>query len=84
MLHYFHDINKFMRIMCLLKDSGKMICNDFTPFTKVSNILNLEQPTMSYFSTEAFEGEMAYVRFFDERSEVKCLNAVTENILSAR
>ena len=66
-LHYFHDINELMRIMhSLLKDGGKMICSDFHPFTKISDILNFEQPTMSYFSTEVFEGEMAHARFFEE------------------
>lgn len=65
-LHYFHDIDEFMRIMySLLKDNGKMICSDFHPFTKIADMLNLEQPTMSYFSKEIFEGEMAHARFFD-------------------
>lgn len=66
-LHYFHDIDEFMKIMyCLLKEKGKMICSDFHPFTKVSDILNLEQPIMSYFSTEIFEGEMAHAHFYDD------------------
>lgn len=65
-LHYFHDIRQFMEIMRgLLKPGGKMILSDFHPFTKISDSLNLEQPTMSYFSTEVFEGEMAHARFFD-------------------
>lgn len=67
-LHYFHNINEFMRIMyALLKAKGKMICNDFHPFTKIADILNLEQPTMSYFSTEVFDGEMAHARFFEDK-----------------
>lgn len=66
-LHYFHDIDEFMKIMfCLLKDNGKMICSDFHPFTKISDILKLEQPAMNYFSTEVFEGEMAHAHFFDD------------------
>lgn len=66
-LHYFHDINEFMAIMySILKKGGKMICSDFHPFTKISDILSLQQPTMSYFSKEVFEGEMAHARFFDE------------------
>lgn len=76
-LHYFHDIDEFMHIMhTLLKPNGKMICSDFHPFTKISDILNLEQPVMSYFSTDVFEGEMAHARFFEEsvRKEMpKCL-----------
>lgn len=66
-LHYFHDIDAFMHMMySLLKAGGKMICSDFHPFTKISDILNLEQPTMSYFSTDIFEGEMAHARFYEE------------------
>ena len=71
-LHYFHDIDAFMRSMyALLKDGGRMICSDFHPFTKISDILDLQQPTMSYFSTEVFEGEMAHARFFDESVRAK-------------
>lgn len=66
-LHYFHNIDKFMNIMyLLLKSGGKMICSDFHPFTKIKDILELEQPSMSYFSTEIFEGEMAHARFFEK------------------
>lgn len=66
-LHYFHDLNEFMSIMfTLLKDEGKMICSDFHPFTKIADILNLEQTTVDYFSTEVFEGEMAHARFYEE------------------
>ncbi len=66
-LHYFHDIDKFMGIMyALLKSGGKMICSDFHPFTKIEDILELEQPAMNYFSTEVFEGEMAHARFYEE------------------
>lgn len=76
-LHYFHDIDEFMHMMhTLLKPNGKMICSDFHPFTKISDILHFEQPAMSYFSTEVFEGEMAHARFFEEsvRKEMpKCL-----------
>lgn len=75
-LHYFHDIDEFMCIMySLLKENGKMICSDFHPFTKIADILHLEQPVMSYFSKETFEGELAHARFFDEnvrRQMPKC------------
>ena len=64
-LHYFHDIDAFMRLMhAMLRPGGKMICSDFHPFTKI------------YFSTDIFEGEMAHARFYDEpvRSQIpKCL-----------
>lgn len=65
-LHYFHDIDEFMQIMFgLLKENGKMICSDFHPFTKIADILCLEQPVMSYFSMDVFEGEMAHAHFYN-------------------
>jgi 2-polyprenyl-3-methyl-5-hydroxy-6-metoxy-1,4-benzoquinol methylase len=92
-LHYFHDINEFMKMMrAILKPGGKMICSDFHPFTKILDSLKLERPTMSYFSTEIYEGEMAHARFYDDeirRKIPKCLyrrytvgeiiNAIIEN-----
>lgn len=76
-LHYFHDIHEFMSVMnSLLKPNGTMICSDFHPFTKIYDILNLEQPGMSYFSTDIFEGEMAHARFYDaetRKNMPKCL-----------
>lgn len=75
-LHYFHDIDEFMSIMYgLLKPGGRLICSDFHPFTKVMDTLDLQQPVMSYFSTDVFEGEMAHARFYDEeirKSFPKC------------
>ncbi len=66
-LHYFHDIDEFMKIMnLLLKPGGKMICSDFHPFSKISDMLELQQPTRSYFSTDIFEGEMAHARFYEK------------------
>ncbi|MDW2800638.1 class I SAM-dependent methyltransferase [Clostridium boliviensis] len=66
-LHYFHEIDQFMRVMCqLLKPNGRLICSDFHPFQKISDMLEIEQPTMSYFSTDVFEGEMAHARFFSD------------------
>lgn len=75
-LHYFHDIGQFMQTMyLLLKNGGKMICSDFHPFTKMADVLNLQQPTGDYFSTEVYEAEMAHARFFEEdirRQMPKC------------
>ena len=66
-LHYFHDPDAFMRLMyALLAPGGRMICSDFHPFTKISDTLHLETPSMSYFSREVFEGEMAHARFYEE------------------
>lgn len=71
-LHYFHDIDEFMKAMySLLRDNGKMICSDFHPFTKIIDTLGLQQKTMSYFSTEVYEGEMAHARFFDDEVRKK-------------
>ena len=67
-LHYFHDINQFMGIMyALLKPDGKMICSDFHPFSKVMEVLDINQTIMSYFSEDVFEGEMAHARFYEEK-----------------
>ncbi len=71
-LHYFHDLHAFMDMMhCLLKPGGRMICSDFHPFTKIKDILELEQPSSGYFSTEVFEGEMAHARFFEDEIREK-------------
>ncbi len=71
-LAYFHDIGAFMGIMyTLLKPGGKMICSDFHPFIKIMDTLKLETPTMSYFSTDVFEGEMAHARFYDAETRKK-------------
>ncbi len=68
-LHYFHDIDAFMGIMYrLLKKGGRMICSDFHPFTKIVDSLNLERPTMSYFSTAVYKGEMAHAHLYDEET----------------
>ncbi len=71
-LHYFHDIDRFMEVMhSMLKPGGKMICSDFHPFTKIADTLDFGQPTMSYFSTEVYEAEMPHARFFDEATRVQ-------------
>ena len=51
----------------LLKPDGKMICSDFHPFSKVMEVLDINQPIMSYFSEDVFEGEMAHARFYEEK-----------------
>ena len=75
-LHYFHDIDEFMGIMCsLLKPGGKMICSDFHPFTKIMDSLKIGVPAMGYFYSEVYEGEMAHARFYPEeirRQMPKC------------
>ena len=75
-LHYFHDLDEFMGIMCsLLKPGGKMICSDFHPFTKITDSLKIGVPAMGYFCSEVYEGEMAHARFYPEeirRQMPKC------------
>lgn len=67
-LHYFHDIEVFMQMMhALLKPSGRLICSDFHPLTKVYDVLGFQQPAMSYFSTDIVEREMPHARFYDEQ-----------------
>ena len=67
-LAYFHDIDEFMKMMnAILKPGGKLICSDFHPFIKIMDTLKLETPTMSYFSTDVFEGEMAHARFYGDK-----------------
>lgn len=66
-LHYFHDIDAFMRLMhALLRPGGIMICSDFHPFTKIADLLETGMPVTGYFSTDVFEGEMAHARFFEK------------------
>lgn len=66
-LHYFHDLKVFMEIMhSLLKPGGRMICSDFHPYTKISDILNFGWSVEDYFSEDIIEGEMAHARFYDE------------------
>ena len=65
-LHYFHHLGVFMNKMyALLKKSGKMICSDFHPFTKIYDVLGFQQPARGYFSTEIFEAEMPHAKFYD-------------------
>lgn len=66
-LHYFHDIDQFMKVMyMLLKVGGKLICSDFHPFNKVKYMLEQGQPSPNYFSTDVFDGEMAHASFFPD------------------
>ena len=71
-LHYFHDIDRFMKLMRdLLKSGGRMICSDFHPFTKIQDTLGLQTRTMSYFCTDVFDGEMAHARFYPEEKRAQ-------------
>lgn len=65
-LHYFHDIDSFMKIMNkLLKNNGEMICSDFHPIRKCVDINCCVNDTSDYFSTDIVEGEVPYAKFYD-------------------
>lgn len=71
-LHYFHDIKKFMKIMSkLLKSSGRMICSDFHPINKVIDVLEFGNKITDYFSTEIIECEMPHAKFYDQEKRSK-------------
>lgn len=66
-LHYFADLELFMRILHdLLKDGGKMILSDFHPLSKVINSLG----KVNYFDTELKSGDVAYKGFFSEEEQL--------------
>lgn len=66
-LHYFHDIDKFMGIMNkLLKSDGKMICSDFHPIRKCIDVLGFGSRETDYFNRDIIEGEMPHAKFYDE------------------
>lgn len=71
-LHYFHDIDRFMGVMNnLLKADGKLICSDFHPINKFIDVLELGNQTTDYFSTEITECEMAHAKFYDDEKRKK-------------
>ena len=80
-LHYFHDIEKFMAILySILKPGAQLILSDFHPFNKIMNVLTENAGTLKddadYFSTEIIEGEMAHARYYEEEKRKlfpKCL-----------
>ena len=78
-LHYFHDIDKFMSVMHnILKPASKLILSDFHPFNRIADALGvgISIDAAGYFSTEIVEGEMAHARFYDEEKRKlfpKCL-----------
>lgn len=66
-LHYFHDLDQFMGVMhSLLRDGGRMICSDFHPYTKITDLLHFGWCVGDYFSTDIIEEEMAHARFYEE------------------
>jgi len=70
-LHYFHDINKFMRIIIsVLKNNGKLICSDFHPLHKILDVNGLGgsssfNPDADYFSADIIQCEMAHAKLYE-------------------
>jgi 2-polyprenyl-3-methyl-5-hydroxy-6-metoxy-1,4-benzoquinol methylase len=65
-LHYFHDIDKFMeKLHALLKHEGEIILNDFHPFRKVLPINYFKSTVEDYFETEIHSGDLAYKGLLD-------------------
>lgn len=66
-LHYFHNIDKFMEIIFLmLKLNGQIILNDFHPFRKIMPINLFKSSVEDYFDTNIHNGDVAYKDFLDE------------------
>lgn len=66
-LHYFHDIDKFMHtLFSLLKPDGKIVLNDFHPFRKVMPINFFKYSVEDYFDTEIHSGDVAYEDYLDK------------------
>ena len=72
-LHYFHDLDAFMKMMYdLLKPGGKMICSDFHPFTKIMD------------AWKCLKGKWPTPVFTRMKYAARFRNAVTGNIPSAK
>lgn len=66
-LHYFHDIDKFMdKLYSLLKSDGEIVLNDFHPFRKVMPINFFKSSVEDYFEKEIHDGDLAYKGLLDE------------------
>ena len=66
-LHYFHDIDKFMEtLFSMLKPNGKIILNDFHPFRKVMPINFFKSSVEDYFETNIHNSNVAYKDFLDK------------------
>lgn len=76
-LHYFHDINKFMEILFLmLKPKGQIILNDFHPFRKIIPINFFKSSVEDYFDTNIHSGSVAYKDFLDKSGEEEFPNCL--------
>jgi 2-polyprenyl-3-methyl-5-hydroxy-6-metoxy-1,4-benzoquinol methylase len=74
-LHYFHDLKRFMDVMYgLLKNGGRMLCSDFHPIHRLIDVLELNGQKeklfdisgSDYFDSEIRDGEMPHAKFYDD------------------
>jgi 2-polyprenyl-3-methyl-5-hydroxy-6-metoxy-1,4-benzoquinol methylase len=74
-LHYFDDIDAFMRVAFgLLKPSKQLVLNDFHPFRKINTngeaMFSARQTSGDYFDTATHKGDVAYKCFFSENEQM--------------
>jgi SAM-dependent methyltransferase len=69
-LHYFHDLDRFMSILySLLKEGGAMVLSDFHPLRKFFIEDHEARAQVNYFDKELHKGDVAYKQFFDEQEQ---------------
>jgi len=78
-LHYFHDLDKFFTALYqLLQLGGTLILCDFHPFTKIASAnfgaAKAESSEVDYFDSGAYNGDVAYKRFFSEGEQASFPN----------
>ena len=65
-LHYFFDIDKFMKILfTILKPGGRMILSDAHPFRKMMSSNPSKDNIRDYFDSGIHEADVAYKCFLD-------------------
>lgn len=70
-LHYFHDLGRFMRVQWnLLRLGGRLILSDFHPIYKLldANNLGIDARDGDYFDAGVHESEMTHARFYPEEA----------------
>ena len=68
-LHYFHDINKFMSVIYnIIKPGARLILSDFHPFGKIMGTLSSGglKEDADYFATGIAEAEMPHAGYYSE------------------
>lgn len=75
-LHYFHDIDKFMSTLCSIqKSGGKLILSHFHPFRKILRtgltMTNTRQTKGYYFDSRIHNGDLANKQFFSKDEQIK-------------